>query len=86
MEISSALNVKANPIKVPKFIMPFVAFISEKMNRQSIINRDRIKDFQHSYWVCDSIKIMSEIGFTPKVGLKEGIKWTADWYRIHKWL
>ncbi len=86
MEISSALNVNAKPIKVPKFVMPFVAFISEKMNRQSIINRYRIKDFQHDYWVCDSMKIKNEIGFNPKVGLKEGIKWTADWYRIHKWL
>ena len=82
MEISSTLNVRANSIKIPKFVMPFVAIISEKFNRQSIINRDRIKDFQHSYWVCDSRKITNEIGFTPKVGLKEGIKWTADWYRI----
>jgi nucleoside-diphosphate-sugar epimerase len=85
-EISSALNVKPVPLKVPKFAMSFIAFISEKMNKQGIINRDRIKDFQHTHWVCDPAKVREEIGFVPKTGIKEGIKWTADWYRIHQWL
>ncbi len=85
-EICSALDVKAVPLKVPKFVMPFFAFLGEKMNKQGIINRDRIKDFRHSHWICDAEKVQREIGFTPQVGLKEGIKWTADWYRIHRWL
>ncbi|TFG36667.1 MAG: SDR family NAD(P)-dependent oxidoreductase [Nitrospirales bacterium] len=85
-EISSALNVKPVPLKVPKFAMSFFAFIGEKMNKQGIINRDRMKDFQHSHWVCDPAKVREEIGFLPKTGIKEGIKWTADWYRIHRWL
>jgi nucleoside-diphosphate-sugar epimerase len=86
MEICSALDVKALPLKVPKFAMPFFAFIGEKLNKKGIINRDRIKDFRHSHWICDPQKVREEIGFIPKVGLKEGIKWTADWYRIHRWL
>jgi len=86
MEICSALDVKAVPLKVPKFAMYFFAFIGEKINKQGIINRDRIKDFKHSHWICDPRKVKEEIGFIPKVGLKEGIKWTADWYRIHRWL
>jgi len=86
MAISSALDVKAISLKVPKFVMPFFAFIGEKMNKHGIINRDRIKDFKHTYWICDPQKAREELGFIPKVGLKEGIKWTADWYRIHRWL
>jgi nucleoside-diphosphate-sugar epimerase len=85
-EMSSALGVKALPLKVPKFAMPFFAFIGEKINKAGIINRDRIKDFRHSHWICDPGRVRKEIGFIPKVGLKEGIKWTADWYRIHRWL
>ena len=85
-EISLALSVKARPFKVPKCIMPFFAFVAERVNKQGIINRDRIKDFKHSHWVCDSKKAQEEIGFSPKVNIKEGIKWTADWYRIHRWL
>jgi nucleoside-diphosphate-sugar epimerase len=86
MHISDALAVKALPLRVPKCIMPIFAFFAERINEQGIINRDRIKDFRHSYWICDAEKAREEIGFLPKVGLKEGIKWTADWYRIHRWL
>jgi nucleoside-diphosphate-sugar epimerase len=86
MAICRALDVKAVPLKVPKFVMPFFALIGEKINKKSIINRDRIRDFRHSHWICDPKRVREEIGFLPKVGLKEGIKWTADWYRIHRWL
>lgn len=86
MEISSALQVNARAVRIPKFIMPFFAAISEKINKQGIINRDRVEDFRHTHWICDSGKAQEELGFSPKVGLKEGIRWTADWYRIHRWL
>ena len=86
MQISSVLQVKARPVKVPKFTMPFFAAISEKFNKQGIINRDRVQDFRHSHWICDAGKARQELGFSPRVGMKEGIRWTADWYRIHRWL
>jgi nucleoside-diphosphate-sugar epimerase len=86
MEISSTLNVRITQLKVPKFIMPFFALIGEKINKKGIINRDKMKELSHSYWTCDAKKAREELGFIPKVGLKEGIKWTADWYRIHRWL
>jgi nucleoside-diphosphate-sugar epimerase len=86
LEISSALNIKITPLKVPKFVMPFFAFLGERITKNSIFNRDKMKELRHSHWICDSIKAREEIGFTTKVGLKEGIKWTADWYRIHRWL
>jgi len=86
MEISSALNAKVTQLKVPKFIMPFLAFIGERTNKKGIINRDKMKELSHSYWTCDAKKAKEELGFITKVGLKEGIKWTADWYRIHRWL
>jgi len=83
--ISSALNAKALRLKVPKFVMPLCSFIGDK-TRAGIINKDKIKELTHSYWVCNSRKASEEIGFTPRIVIKEGMKWTADWYRIHKWL
>lgn len=85
-EISSALNTKVMCLRVPRFIMPFFAFIGERMNKQGIINRDKMKELNYSYWICDAKKAREELGFTPEVGIKEGIKWTVDWYRIHRWL
>ncbi len=86
LHISSALDVKAQLLKVPKFVMPLFAYVSEKINKYGIINRDRVKDFRHSYWVCNGELAREEINFMPKVQIKDGVKWTANWYRIHRWL
>jgi len=85
-EISSALGMKVTRLKMPKFIMPFFAFLGERINKGGIINRDKMRELSYSHWICDSKKAKEELGFIPKVGIKEGIKWTADWYRIHRWL
>jgi nucleoside-diphosphate-sugar epimerase len=84
--ISSALGTKAFRLRVPKCIMPLFAYIGEKINRQGIINRDKMSELSHSHWICDTTKAKEELGFIPKVRIKEGMKWTADWYRIHRWL
>jgi len=85
-EIASALSTKVVRIRVPKFIMPFFAYIGEKVQRQGIINKDKMSELSYSHWICDTRKAKEELGFIPKVRIKEGIKWTADWYRIHRWL
>ena len=83
--ISSALNARALRLKVPKFVIPFCSFIGDKTHA-GIINKDKMKEFVHSHWICNARKLREELGFTPRVVIKEGMKWTADWYRIHKWL
>ncbi len=84
--ISSVLNVRARPLKIPKCTMPLVAAICEKIDKKGIINRDRIRDFSHTHWICDARRAREEVGFVPKIGMKEGIRWTAEWYRTHGWL
>jgi nucleoside-diphosphate-sugar epimerase len=83
--ISSSLNAKARRLRIPKFVIPVCSFIGEKTNA-TIINKDKMKEFTHSHWTCDARKAKEEIGFLPKVVIRKGMKWTADWYRIHKWL
>jgi nucleoside-diphosphate-sugar epimerase len=85
-EISSALNTKAIKLILPRSIMPFLAFVGQKINKKGIINVDRINDFKYSNWTCDVSMAKQELGFSSKITLREGIKWTADWYRIHQWL
>jgi len=85
--IASAVGTKPLQIKIPKAIMPMIAGIGQKLsNRSNIISKDKVKELQHSCWTCDSSKSRDELGFIPNILLKEGIKWTADWYRIHQWL
>jgi nucleoside-diphosphate-sugar epimerase len=84
--ISSALGTRAIRLRVPRFVMPFFAYIGERIKRPGIINRDKMNELSYSHWICDVKKAREDIGFIPKVRIKEGMKWTADWYRIHRWL
>lgn len=85
-EISSAIGSRPVKIRLPRPILPVLAFLGQKINKKGIINRDRINDFRYTHWTCDPARAKSELGFESKTRLREGIKWTADWYKIHRWL
>ncbi|MBF0319194.1 MAG: NAD(P)-dependent oxidoreductase [Nitrospirae bacterium] len=84
--IAEELECHYLKIRVPKFLMHPIAGISEKLLKHSIINSDKIRELNYTHWVCNSDDAMKDFEFDPKVCLKEGIKWTANWYKIHKWL
>jgi len=86
-EIMEAMGTKALRIGIPGSVMKVLAKISEKLaGGASIINLDKLREIRHNHWTCDSKKAELEFGFIPRVTIKEGIKWTADWYKMHKWL
>ncbi len=84
--ISAALETKPLKIRLPLSLVPFVACVGEKINKKSIINSDKARELRFSNWTCDVGKARSELGFSSKTTLMEGVKWTADWYKIHRWL
>jgi nucleoside-diphosphate-sugar epimerase len=86
-EMINVLNTRAVKMRIPKAVMSVIANISERLGKwPSIINSDKLRELGYSHWICSSSKAEREFGFVPKVTIKEGIKWTADWYRIHQWL
>lgn len=89
-EIASALNVKVFMIKLPKPILVPIGFLSDGiskiMGKSTMVNSDKIKELMHTDWICDITKAKDDLCFQPRVGIKKGIKWTADWYKIHRWL
>ncbi len=85
-EISLALGCRAARVRLPRRLLPLVALIGEKVNKKGIINRDKAREIRYPDWTCDVGRAREELGFKAKITLREGIKWTADWYRIHRWL
>jgi len=49
------------------------------------IYRRRVDFFTKSR-AFDITRARTEIGFSPRVGLRDGIRRTLDWYRDHNWL
>jgi len=86
-EIIQAMGTRAVRVRIPAPVLGFLAKVSEKVARGgTIINSDKLREIKHSHWTCKTSRAENELGFISKVTLKEGIKWTADWYKIHKWL
>jgi nucleoside-diphosphate-sugar epimerase len=85
-EISESLGVKPVRIRLPRSLFPVLGFIGQKFDKKGIINRDRLIDFGFTNWTCTTDMAEKELGFTAKTELREGIKWTADWYKTHQWL
>jgi nucleoside-diphosphate-sugar epimerase len=84
--IAEALEKHPVKVRIPRCLMTFAGAISDRSQRASIINRDKIREMRHRCWTCDSSKATRYLQFVPKVRIREGVRWTADWYKIHRWL
>ncbi len=85
-EIADIFQKRLTKVRLHRAIMPILANIGKKFGKEGIVNRDKIRELSHACWICDAALAMRELDFKPSVSLKEGLKWTADWYRINRWL
>lgn len=85
-EIGGSLGKRALKISIPRVLLPVIGFLGQKIDKKGIINRDRIIDFSYTNWTCNADRAERELGVRSKTRLREGIQWTADWYRTHQWL
>ncbi|GAB4534364.1 MAG: NAD(P)-dependent oxidoreductase [Thermodesulfovibrionia bacterium] len=89
-EIALALDKRVVKVRLPRPILPLIGIFADGIGkikgRASMINKDKIKEIMYNDWVCDITKAKSELGFRPNIGIKEGMRWTADWYRTNGWI
>lgn len=81
-------NVISLPL--PLWIVKVVSSVAEKWGvarmKPSTLNRDKYNIMKQRNWDVDITKAKNDFGFSPKVGLEEGLKRSADWYKQEKWL
>lgn len=86
-EIAGVLDTKIVKVRIPRSLMGLLVLMSEKLGKgTSVLNRDKLRELRYLHWTCDSSRAERDFQFAPRVTIKEGMKWTADWYRIHQWL
>ncbi|MDZ7724140.1 MAG: NAD-dependent epimerase/dehydratase family protein [candidate division KSB1 bacterium] len=82
--IADELNVKPPKFRPPVWPLYVVAFLCEKicipLRIEPPIFRRRAHIFTHDR-AFDISKAKQELGFHPKVNMKEGIHRTAEWYK-----
>lgn len=50
------------------------------------VNRGRYQAMIEKSWMCNSDKIRQEMGFSPKISTREGLRITAEWYQKMGWI
>jgi len=85
--IQEALGVRRVILKVPFPAQWLAAAASEAASnltgRKPRLTRMSVCAARRYYWVYDGSRIRRELGFEPRTGLKEAIRETIEWHKIH---
>lgn len=83
--MAEALGVKLLPIYFPNFVFKIAGFFMEMLGKffhfHPPFSKKTITWMTTNYWICDISKARKELGYDPKIDLKEGIKRTVKWYK-----
>lgn len=67
-----------------------VSVIAEKWGvarmKPSTLNRDKYNIMKQRNWSVDISKARAGFGFSPEVGLREGVRRSIEWYKKEGWL
>ena len=74
------------PVWVLRVVTFFGEYIGHLTGKVTALNNDKYNILRQRNWRCDIEPTRHELGFEPKVQLKEGVKTTIQWYKDHKWL
>lgn len=88
--IRAALRTWTVRVAIPHWALMIIALGAESWARAAgqapLLSREKLREIAAGDWVCSSRKIRERLGWSPRVGLVEGIQSTADWYREAGWL
>lgn len=74
------------PVWVLRIVTFFGEYIGHMTGKVTALNNDKYNILRQRNWRCDIEPARRELGFEPKIQLKEGVKTTIRWYKDHKWL
>ena len=74
------------PVWVLRVITFFGEYVGRMTGKVTALNNDKYNILRQRNWRCDIEPARCELGFEPKVKLKEGVKTTIKWYKDNGWL
>lgn len=77
-------------ITAPLWLLRVVTFFGEYVGRitghVSALNNDKYNILRQRNWRCDISAAVAELGYSPKVKLREGVEQSIAWYKDNGWL
>jgi nucleoside-diphosphate-sugar epimerase len=89
-EVARALGVTTRIVNVPPAVLRGIGSLadvaSKLLGRHLPINRKLAEQVLAPGWVCDPGKARRVLGFETRVGLRESVRRSAEWYREVGWI
>lgn len=87
--LKKQLGARTVSLVLPFPLMRAIVFLSEGIGhlrgRVSLLNRERLKEFEAPNWSVDCTDIV-ELGYQPKFNLEDGMANSIQWYKEKGWL
>ena len=83
---SSQVRVVRLPLAAARAIGYFGETLSRLTRRPGIVSRDKVREAECPYWICDTARAKAETGFEAPTTLEQGLANTLSWYREAGWL
>jgi len=74
------------PIWLLKMICTLGEWWAKITGKMSALNKDKFFILSQRNWRCDVATAKKELGYEPKVKLREGVKLSIEWYKTNGWL
>lgn len=87
--IAQVLNKKTGEVRLPVWLIKMISNFAQRVSvrrKPLLLTPDKVQELKQPLWECDSSKARREWGFSPMIGLEEGICQTIEWYKEHGWL
>jgi nucleoside-diphosphate-sugar epimerase len=88
--MAALMRKRLRTITIPRAVAYGVAAAAEAaaalMGKPPVINRDKVTDLSQTGWTCSIERAKSELGYSPRVPLEEGLRETISWYKSEGWL
>lgn len=83
-------GVRARVAKVPIWVGYVIGALSEAAGflrgKATIMSRQKIREAVQRSWTCDLGASRSDLGFTARIPLEQGLERTWKWYRDQGWI
>ena len=77
-------------ITAPVWVLRLVTLVGEYVGRVTgkliVLNNDKFNILRQRNWRCNIEPACDELGFTPHVKLREGVRRAINWYKENHWL
>jgi len=78
------------PIRLSPWAAMKIAGVAELISRArrkpGILSRDKVREAEQRYWVCDASRAQQQLGWSAPTSLADGLRVTLEWYREVRWL